>query len=280
MLILFQSSAVKTEIDTPRVKQETLDDYDQSFDDYGGDDDDNPGLDPTYYTGGSYVPDEGDPFVKVTPIEKDPVLNEQYAEQLSSPPPKRRRGRPRKSDSPPPAKRGRGRPPKGVVEYSQTPRKRGRPKGSSTGPKPATAKSRKRKRISETVTGQETDSAAQTCGICGKVFQLSSLLAMHKRLQHNHRTYEHNLRRKTTSSWNKLSSQIIVRQDPETNNKTFGCSKCGEMFQMYTRCKKHNVRKHLIRYPCSKCKASFSHPLDLYHHKHRRHKSKLVLKKR
>ena len=248
------------------VKQEGLDDFSQSFDDYGDDDDDNyQAADDSYYTGDSFDPSAA--FVKLTPLEDDPL-----ASQYSVTPMKRKRGRPRKSDSPvgTPASSGkakRGRPPKSaVVEYSQTPKGRGRPKSGTKTPK-----ERKRKRQVETVQGK-------TCDSCGKLLKLNSLLSLHKRIKHNQRTYTHNLHRKLARG--NISSHAIVQRDFESSRNVYGCSRCGEMFNMWTRWRKHYIQRHLNRHKCKDCKIGFSYPLDLQHHKHKKHKAKVVWKKR
>ena len=258
--------SIKMEVEAHNVKQEG--DYDQGYDD----DDNYPAADDTYYTGVNYAPGDGSPVVELTALEDDPVMREQYSEQLSSSPPKRKRGRPRKSDTVEPTpKRGRS------SKQKRTPTsapKRGRPRKSASpaSTKPKANKGRPRKRASVAEKGEK-------CNSCGKVVKLKSLLAAHHRIKHHRRTYAHDLHRKIEALG--IYSKVIVQPDFESNRNAYGCGRCGEVFNMWTRWRKHYMQKHLnSRYTCVKCKLGFSYPLDLLHHKHRKHKANVVLKKR
>ena len=264
------------EVEAHNVKQEG--DYDQGYDD----DDNYPAADDTYYTGDNYTPGDGSPVVQLTALEDDPTLREQYSEQLSHSPPKRKRGRPRKSDAVEPTpKRGRSSKqkatPKSVVEYSRTPKK-GRPRKSaspaSTKPKATKGASRGRPRKRTPIVEK-----GEKCNSCGKVLKLKSLLTAHHRIKHHRRTYTHDFHRKAEALG--IYSKVVVQPDFESNRNVYGCGRCGEVFNMWTRWRKHYMQKHLnSRYTCVKCKIGFSYPLDLLHHKHRKHKAKVVLKKR
>ena len=329
---------IKMEVEAHHVKEEAFDDFavGHSFDNDCGDDDNSASLDDSYLTGGTCVPGERMPFVKLTAIEDDPNLNMQYSDQINSPP-KKKRGRPRKSDSA--AGRSmesvqikqvlytdqipkRGRPPKKVasspsntikvVGSSPSARPRGRPRkgasSSSAGPekrmmslirqgggtvvketaalKPKDGNRSQlinKKRSAETVvsvtaSGIKSGVGDKQCDSCGKVLKLSALLAVHRRIKHHRRTYYHRLHRKV-KNWN-MRCQVVVQKDYGSDRKVFGCKRCGEMFHMWTTWKRHNFTKHVGRHQCIKCKAEFSYPLDLNHHRHRKHGSKLVLKKR
>ena len=213
--------------------------------------------------------------VKLTGLDDDPNDPDFTVQQLTTSPPKRKRGRPRKSDIVAEPTPKRGRPARGS--------KRGRPRKSQSPATAAAAVPKKtpgkggrgrprKKRVVEEEKGQK-------CGVCGKVFKLKTLLVVHMRIKHHQRTFTHDLHRKTETL--SLYSKVIVQPDFESNRNVFGCNRCGEVFNMWTRWRKHYVRKHLnSRYRCRKCKIGFSYPLDLHHHKHRKHKAKIVLKKR
>ncbi len=116
------------------------------------------------------------------------------------------------------------------------------------------------------------------CSCCEKKLKMNSLLTMHCRIKHNQRTYFQELRRKSRSF--NLSSHVRVQKEATEGQEAFGCKRCGRGFERWSQWVRHYNRKHVNTRRCVRCKATFSSPLLLLFHQHRKHRARLVLKRR
>ncbi len=185
---------------------------------------------------------------------------------------RKKRGRPRKSDpetslfseEPQPKRGRRAKKAPAPTKKTSAGRTRGRPRKASV--------------HAEVLPQSSLDDKKVKCEVCSKVFRLNTLLTVHRRVKHKLGTYHQQLHRKTRS-WN-LGAQVTVQVDSASGLRAYGCNRCGEMFDMWSKWMRHHSRKHVNRHRCYKCKAAFASPLDLQHHDHRKHRGKVVVKNR
>ena len=110
-----------------------------------------------------------------------------------------------------------------------------------------------------------------TCNVCHATFARSGNMKAHMRIHTGVKPFMCTVCSETFTLASKLKSHTLRKHTPGSLLQ-FHCADCDASFVYQSELRKHE-RSHLVNkpYPCSKCRASFSHPAALETHVLRKH---------